>query len=97
VGKIKLQYPRNFVSEFSAGSVTASEVVLYGCRRMLYCVALNSEHVVLNIVFLFFQVSEVTSHPLYHVESKVSEAESFRKRNYTHTHTHTHTRTYIHA
>jgi len=62
---------------------------------MLYSVALNSDLVVLNIVFLFFQVSEVTSHPLYHVESKVSEAE-FQEAK-LHTHTHTYVRTYVHT
>jgi hypothetical protein len=31
---------------------------------MLYCVVFNFEHVVLNIDFLFFQVSDVTSQPI---------------------------------
>lgn len=82
MGKIKLQYPRIFFFLIcQLGVLATSELVLCGSRRVLYSVALNSEHVVLNVDFLFFQVSEVTSHPFYHIESKVSEAETFRKRN----------------
>lgn len=48
---------------FQLEVLTTSELVLCGCRRVLYSVALNSEHVVLNIDFLLFQVSKVTAHP----------------------------------
>jgi hypothetical protein len=48
---------------FRLEALTALELVLCGCRRMLCSVVLNSEHVLLNIAFLFFQVSEATFQP----------------------------------